>query len=221
MDYYPSITKEIFENAIKWARQYTEISDSDIELFHQTKKSLLYCDGEIWTKKENSQFDNAMGGYDSAEVCDLVGLYLLSKFNTLDIEAGLYRDDGLATYQNIPPSAIDKMRKDLHALFAKYKLRITVEHNIKMVDFLDVTFDLQNGSFAPFRKPNDIPLYIHADSNHPETVLKQVPKTINKRLNSISSSKEQFEKAIPEYQCALDKSKFPFTLCYTEKNYRH
>ena len=57
---------------------------------------MLCCDGEIWTKKENSDFDNAMGGYDSAEVCDLVGLYLLSKFDTLDVEAGLYRDDGLA-----------------------------------------------------------------------------------------------------------------------------
>ena len=137
VDYYPSITKEIFENAIHWARNYTEISDGDIELFYQTKKSLLYCDEEIWTKKENSDFDNAMGGYDSAELCDLVGLYLLSKINTLDIEAGLYRDDGLAVVDltKYTRRQVENFKKSLCKIFQETGLKITVEANHERVNY--------------------------------------------------------------------------------------
>ena len=37
-----------------------------------------------------------MGSFDGAETCALVGPYLLSQLNELDINVGLYRDDGLA-----------------------------------------------------------------------------------------------------------------------------
>ena len=37
-----------------------------------------------------------MGSFDSAEVTDLVGLFLLSKLQGLGVTIGLYRDDGLA-----------------------------------------------------------------------------------------------------------------------------
>ena len=43
-------------------------------------------------------FDVTMGSYDGAEVCELVGLYLMSKLEILigKNQLGLYRDDGLA-----------------------------------------------------------------------------------------------------------------------------
>ena len=34
-------------------------------------------------------------------------------------------------------------------------LEITVECNRKTVNYLDITLDLNNGSFQPYRKPND------------------------------------------------------------------
>ena len=39
-----------------------------------------------------------MGSFDGAELCELVGLYLLSKLETLlgKPAVGLYRDDGLS-----------------------------------------------------------------------------------------------------------------------------
>ena len=39
-----------------------------------------------------------MGSFDGAEVCELVGLYLLNKIKPLlgSNNVGLYRDDGLA-----------------------------------------------------------------------------------------------------------------------------
>ena len=36
-------------------------------------------DGEFWTKKGDSHFDIAQGAFDTAEVCDIVGLFLLSE----------------------------------------------------------------------------------------------------------------------------------------------
>ena len=37
-----------------------------------------------------------MGSFDGAEICELVGLYLLPQLQNLNINVGLYRDDGLA-----------------------------------------------------------------------------------------------------------------------------
>ena len=40
--------------------------------------------------------------FDGAETCELVGLYMLSQLEKLGIDIGLYRDDGLATYNKTP-----------------------------------------------------------------------------------------------------------------------
>ena len=47
-------------------------------------------------KKGGLEFDVGQGSYDGAEACELVGLYILSKLEKLNINIGLYRDDGLA-----------------------------------------------------------------------------------------------------------------------------
>ena len=49
-------------------------------------------------KRRGHLFDVAMGSYDGAEICELVGIFLLEEnsetFNEGDI--GLYKDDSLA-----------------------------------------------------------------------------------------------------------------------------
>ena len=85
------------------------------------------------------------------------------------------------------------------------------------MNFLDVTLDLKQESHAPYKKPNDTTLYIHKDSNHPPSVIKQVPQTINDRLNNISSNEELFNQASPEYQRALDASGYKHKLKYERK----
>ena len=56
-----------------------------------------------------------MGCYDGAEVCELVGSYLLKKVsNIVDKKSiGLYRDDGLAILQNLSGPQIQRKRKDI------------------------------------------------------------------------------------------------------------
>ena len=118
----------------------------------------------------------------------------------------------------MPARKVDKIRKDLHALFGQHELRITVEPGTTTCNFLDVTLDLKEDTHAPYRKPNDTPLYVHVDSNHPPNVIKEIPNSINTRLNNISSSKQAFEDAKPAYQQALDKSGHKHTLTYTGEN---
>ena len=95
----------------------------------------------------------------------------------------------------------------------------------KSVDYLDITLNMTNGLFQPYRKPNDEPLYINAKSNHPLTVIEQIPAAINHRLSALSSNKETFDKAKPLYDKAkplydkaLRRSGFDDSLHYCKKN---
>jgi hypothetical protein len=72
-------------------------------------------------------------------------------------------------------------------------LKITAEVNYKTVNFLDVTLNLTNESYKPYRKPNNDPLYIHKESNHPPSITKQLSAAINSRIASLSSDKQSFD----------------------------
>ena len=114
-----------------------------------------------------------MGFYDGAEICELVWLYLLNRLRTVinRSSVGLYRDDGFAAMNNANGSKLDKVRKDIIALFKEEGLSIAFETNLIETDFLDVTFNLATKKYFPFRKANNTPLYINAFSNHPPTVI--------------------------------------------------
>ena len=86
--------------------------------------------------------------------------------------------------------------------------------------FSHVTLNLNTGKFHPYSKPNNTPLYVHNKSNHPPTILRNIPLAINKRLIEISSDKESFKLASQTYQTALDKSgsKHPLNTTATNTN---
>ena len=117
---------------------------------------------------------------------------IASKFKD---EVGLYRDDGLAVCK-ATPKEIEKTNKEVCNVFKSKGLKITIDANEKIVHFLDVTFDLTDGSYKPYMKPNNNFSYVHQQSNHPPALLKNIPLNINKRLTNISSSKEVFDESI-------------------------
>ena len=99
VDFYPSISAELLEKSINFARSIIKIADKAIGIINHARKSLLFHDGNAWVKKEaNPLFDITMGSYDEAEVCELAGLYLLGKLAPLigTKNVGLYKDVGLA-----------------------------------------------------------------------------------------------------------------------------
>ena len=156
-----------------------------------------------------------MGFFDGAKICELVGLFILEELEQLGINVGIYRDDGLAV-SDLNPQAVERIKKKGSAIFRKHKLEITIDANKKRIEFLDIYMDLEKEEFGPFLKPNDTPIYVDAGSNHPKAVLDNIPKGINKRLSTISASKEIFDKAAPVYQAALEKSGHTFQLNFEE-----
>ena len=89
-------------------------------------------------------FDVTMGSFDGAEVCQLVGKFLLSKLSQLvnKAEIGLYRDDGLGVLENSTGLTADKLRKAIVNVFKSVGLRVTIDVNLRIVNILDATFDI-------------------------------------------------------------------------------
>ena len=56
-------------------------------------------------------------------------------------------------------SQIDQLRKKIIKIFKETGFKIDIETDLKIVNFLDMTFNLINGSYKPYKKPNDTTLY--------------------------------------------------------------
>ena len=78
-DFYPSITESLLTNALTYAKQHLRIKKIDYDTIMHARKSLLYSGNEPWIKKNGGIFDVTMGAFDGAEICELVGIYLLSQ----------------------------------------------------------------------------------------------------------------------------------------------
>ena len=103
--------------------------------------------------------------YDGAEICKLVGIYIENKL----CKFGLYRDDGLGILRNTSGPAADQKRKSVIKIFKECGLSITCEVSKKIVDFLDVRFNLNDQTCEPYGKPNNEPVYIHQHTIKPST----------------------------------------------------
>ena len=75
--------------------------------------------------------------------CELVKdmLSLLSK-NYNKNNFGLYRDDGLAVLKNKSGPQSEQVKKNLQKIFKENGLDIIIQYNMKIVNYLDVTFNL-------------------------------------------------------------------------------
>ena len=74
--------------------------------------------------------------------------------------------------------------------------------------------DLSTGQYKTFRKENNTPIYVHAQSNHPPSVKQNIPLAVNKRLNILSSNEQMFNQVVPPYQVALDNAGYSHKLKY-------
>ena len=107
--------------------------------------------------------------FDGGEVCELVSIYILCFLAKLinKSDCGLYRDEGLLILRNVNGQQIDRIRKNIIKIFKDIGFAIDVETNLKIVDLLDITLNLNNGTYRPYKKPNDLLSYIKKSSNHP------------------------------------------------------
>ena len=109
-----------------------------------------------------------MRAYDGAKVFELTGIFMLSllskHINSNHIE--LYRDDSLAILKNTSGPEAEKLKKKFQKLFKEKDLDIIVQCNLKITNYLDVTLNLNDVSYRPYRKPNEEANYIHINSDY-------------------------------------------------------
>ena len=133
-----------------------------------------------------------MGSFDGAEVCKPVGIYILCFLAKLinKNDCVLYSDDGLLKLRHVNGQQIDRIRKKIKKIFKDIGFTIHVETNLKIADFLDTTFNLNNDTYRPYKNPNDLLSYINKSSSHPLQIISQLSKTIKERLSKNSSDEK-------------------------------
>ena len=89
----------------------------------QAVSSFLFSEDQAWIKRNGGTFDVTMRGFHGAEICELVGLYLLSQLtDVIPLSSiGLYRDDGLAVSPSTPRQ-IEILKKKICNIFNKNSL---------------------------------------------------------------------------------------------------
>ena len=115
-----------------------------------------------------------MGSYDGAETRELVGRFLLSQLQDPNINVGIYRDDGLAI-TNATLRDTENIKEEICRIFNNNGLRITIEANKQIINFLDVTFNLNQAEYftaicSPREQP---PAYHHKEHSrrHQQTTV--------------------------------------------------
>ena len=91
----------------------------------------------------------------------------------------------MSVFENLSGPQSERIKKEFQKVFNENGLKIVIKCNLKVVDYLDATFSLNDGSYKPYKKPNDETLYIHAKSNHPPNIIKQLPISVENRLRNL------------------------------------
>ena len=89
-----------------------------------------------------------MGCFDGAEVCELMGTFILNKLKDLfqTNTSGLYRNDELAVTKG---PEIERLNKNVLKTFRDCRLNIIIGANLHRGNYLDVTFDLRKFTYLP------------------------------------------------------------------------
>ena len=111
--------KKILIDSINYAREYIDITKEQYDIILACRKTVWENNGTTWIKSGPVNFDVPMGGYDSSQIADLVGLYILHILNRIinSEQLGLYRDDGIIYIPNSNgPNSSSIQKKIIRAL---------------------------------------------------------------------------------------------------------
>ncbi|KAJ8022240.1 hypothetical protein HOLleu_37080 [Holothuria leucospilota] len=119
-------------------------------------KSVLFSNITTWIKQGNpNSIDVTISSFDGAEVCELVGLYILNSLSRHChvSDVGFYRDDGIASLKMRSGRLADRARKNFIKTFREVDLKIIFETNLYGVSFLDVTLNMKDGPTPSTENP--------------------------------------------------------------------
>ena len=204
--FYPSIKPTLLAKACEHFRQSgVDITRQEEQVIMQAKEQIAHGLGKVWIKKQGS-FDNSMGSKDGSEVAELVGLYLLSKFESdpelQDAIIALYRDDLIAIVPN-NGFRINRIRSAIQRIVALEELDMTDWTEGRKLDYLDIEFDMADESFRPHTKPMDGSRYVSPMSDHPKMTIRSIPTIVEKRISMLCSSREVHDREKEAFQAKL------------------
>ena len=130
---------------------------------------------------------------------------------------GLYRDDGLSIFKKWKWKW-KRLRNAHKKVFKNNGLDVIINCNMKIVNYLDATFNLNNGTYRPYQKPGNMIQYIQVESNHLPNIIKQIPKAIEKRLSQLSCNEEIFNESALVYEDKLQQAGYQQKLKYNPVN---
>ena len=145
-------------------------------------------------EKRLSLYDVITGPYDREEVCELVETFSLALVYIMTTGCQYLK------------TQLERIKKSLQKTFKDFVLEIVAECNLRIVNYLDVTLNLNDGSFRPCDKPDDIIQYINKEFNHPPNLIKHLPASIEKRLSNNSFDEKTFQESAISYEDTLNKA---------------
>ena len=105
----------------------------------------------------------------------------------------------------------------LHAIFQQIGLKISAQVSHQIVNFFNITLDLNNGKFSPYRKPDYEPQYVNRQSNHsPSSKFPNLFTDVS--ISSLSSDQRAFDACKPFYEHALKQSNYNASLQFSDHN---
>ena len=146
-EFYPSFIETIFNKAFLFAKQHHDISNDNTRLVRHCCKSLLFSDNEAGKKKKQKPASmwqrkvHTVQRY--AHLLVLISCVFLAKLISKK-DCGLYRYGGLLILRNV----------NAQKHWLRHRCRI-------FVDFLDITFNLNNGTYRPHKKAKDLLFIIY------------------------------------------------------------
>ena len=135
---------------------------------------------QVTDQKRWLLFDVTMGAYDGAEVCELVQTFSL---------ASVYI---MTTGCQYLKTQVERIKKSFKKTFKDFGYEILAEYSLRIVNYLDVTLNLNDGYFRPCDKLDDIIHYINKEFNHPPNLINHLPASTKKQLSKDSFAEKTF-----------------------------
>ena len=154
-----------------------------------------------------------MRSFDGTKMSELVGVLIHSRLSNINknTDMGPYRDDGLIIIRNPNGRKVNSYRKRIPNALEFLGFEITIYTNLKIVNFLDVTLNLnlKERHIRNLFKKRERHTHLHRHVFKPPTSnIKQMPKWISRRLSDNSSKINIFNKYNHIYENALQNGSY-------------
>ena len=153
---YPFISKDLLLKSLNHEENLIDITEEQTEMILICRKSNLIYDESTRKKYCSNNIDVPIGAYDSAQTVDLRGIYILvTQDRIIDRrQTRSYRDDDLIFIPDSNGPKTSKIHKKMIKAFKLLGFKIEISSKLKIVNFLDISFNFRNNTFKPFSKDN-------------------------------------------------------------------